>query len=136
MPLSGSCLCGAVRYQSSASPLFSGNCYCSDCRRESGGGHVTAVSVPNDSVSVIGTVATFSKAGASGKLIERSFCPRCGTTLYARPELRPGLTMLRAGTLDDASAVAPSVNLYTSRAPAWDPPNPSLRGFPEMPPLR
>ena len=31
--LTGGCLCGAVRYKISADPIFSGKCYCEDCRK-------------------------------------------------------------------------------------------------------
>ncbi len=36
--LNGHCLCGAVRYEAWGEPLFSGFCYCEDCRRASGAG--------------------------------------------------------------------------------------------------
>lgn len=31
--ISGSCLCGAIRYSASASPLFQVHCHCQDCRK-------------------------------------------------------------------------------------------------------
>ena len=33
---SGGCLCGALRYQATAEPLYAGLCYCADCRKASG----------------------------------------------------------------------------------------------------
>lgn len=43
MSLTGTCLCGAVRYEASAEPVFSGNCYRIDCQKEAGSGHLTVV---------------------------------------------------------------------------------------------
>jgi hypothetical protein len=42
--------------------------------------------------------------------------------------------LLRAGTLDDASQISPSMSIYASRAHPWDQPNESIPKFPEMPP--
>ena len=29
----GGCLCGALRYEATAEPLYAGLCYCADCRK-------------------------------------------------------------------------------------------------------
>jgi len=134
MSLSGTCLCGAVRYETSAEPVFSGHCYCADCQKETGGGHVTIAAVPDASLKITGATSTFSKLGGSGQAIERSFCPKCGSTLFSRPRVMAGMTMLRAGTLDNPSQITPRMSIYTSRAQSWDQPNANIPGFPEMPP--
>jgi len=134
MSLSGSCLCGAVRYQSSAVPVFAGHCYCLDCQKETGGGHLTIAAVPDAGFKVSGPTGTFTKQGGSGQAIERTFCSKCGSTLFSRPKAMAGMTMLRAGTLDDPSQINPSMSIYTSRAQAWDPPPANVPGHPEMPP--
>lgn len=132
MPFKGRCLCGAVQYASDGPAAFMGNCYCVDCRRESGAGHITAVAVPDPTLTVAGDTRQFAKAADSGGQIVNTFCPVCATTLFTRPTALPGLALLRAGTLDDASAVAPQVNMYVTRAPAWDRPAAGLHDFPEM----
>jgi hypothetical protein len=134
MPLAGTCLCGAVQYEASAEPVFSGHCYCTDCQKETGCGHLTVVAVPDATVKVTGPTSTFIKLAASEQPIERTFCSKCGTTLLSRPRSMPGVALLRAGTLDDPSKIAPSMSIYTSRAHAWDQPSASLPKFPEMPP--
>jgi hypothetical protein len=134
VPLKGSCLCGAVQYESSAEPAFSGHCYCVDCQKETGGGHVTIAAVPDATVRITGPTSAFSKKGASGQTIERTFCSQCGSTLFSRPRAMAGMTMLRAGTLDNPSQISPRMSIYVSRAQAWDPPNANIPSFPEMPP--
>lgn len=134
MSLNGSCLCGAVQYESGAEPVFSGHCHCTDCQKETGCGHVTIAAVPDAALRVIGATSTFTKPGASGQPIERTFCSNCGTTLFSRPQSMAGMTFLRAGTLNDPSRITPAMSVYTSRAHSWDPPNTSIPGFAEMPP--
>ncbi|RYZ47877.1 MAG: aldehyde-activating protein, partial [Proteobacteria bacterium] len=36
MSYQGGCACGAIRYEISAEPLASVDCYCRDCQKESG----------------------------------------------------------------------------------------------------
>ena len=134
MSLNGSCLCGAVQYEASAEPLFSGHCYCTDCQKETGGGHLTIAAVPDATVKITGVTSTLTKLGGSGRMIERTFCSTCGSTLFSRPQAMAGMTLLRAGTLDDPSRINPRMSIYISRAQAWDPPSASIPGFPETPP--
>jgi len=90
--------------------------------------------VPDAAVKITGATSRFTKPGGSGQAIERIFCPKCGTTLLSRPQALAGMTLLRAGTLDDPSKIKPQMSIYTSRALAWDRPDPSIPGFPQMPP--
>ena len=134
MSFTGGCLCGAVRFASDGPAAFMGNCYCADCRRESGSGHITAVAVPDATLRVTGATRDFTKPSDSGGSIRNTFCPVCATTVLTHPENLPGLALLRAGALDDVSGVTPQVNMYIASAPAWDVPPAGIPGFPGMAP--
>ena len=54
--INGGCLCGAVRYECNAEPLFTGNCHCRDCQRASGGAYSPAMGVPTDALKITGEV--------------------------------------------------------------------------------
>ncbi len=136
MAFKGHCLCGAVHYQSSGPAVFMGNCYCADCRCESGTGHITAVAVPDPTFQISGKTRDFTKSSDSGQTIRNTFCPACGTTLCTHPSGLPGLALIRAGTLEDVSEVNPQVNMYVACAPAWDKPVESIMGFPGMAPAQ
>lgn len=129
----GGCLCGAVRYTSSVDAQVVGHCYCVDCRKTSGTGHCTHVGVPTDALTVTGEVRFFDKPADSGNMVSRGFCPTCGSAICSTNTGMQGLTFVRASSLDDPDAIEPGVNVYTSRAPGWDRPDPSLRSFREMP---
>jgi len=134
MVFEGGCLCGAVRYHSAGPAVFMGNCYCADCRRESGSGHITAVAVPDPTLQVHGATTEFTKTADSGQSISNSFCPVCGTTLYTHPSGLAGLALIRAGTLDDPGLVDPTINMYVASAPRWDRPAKGMVDFPGMAP--
>ena len=132
MLYTGKCLCGAVHYESDGPSAFMGNCYCKDCRNESGTGHITAVAVPDAGLVVTGDTASFAKRADTGQMLTKFFCPTCGSTLFTRADGLPGLAVIRAGTLDDPTVVAPQMNMYVASAPAWDKPDPAIHGFAGM----
>ena len=132
MAFKGHCLCGAAHYSSSGPAVFTGNCYCVDCQRESGTGHITAVAVPDPTLQITGQTRDFTKPADSGQTIRNTFCPVCGTTLCTHPSALPGLALIRAGTLDDVTTVRPQLNMYVDSAPAWDKPDEAIMGFPGM----
>lgn len=130
----GGCLCGAVRFASDAEPVFTGNCHCKDCQRTTGGPFTPAMFFPESAVNVSGTTTNYRSFGDSGKYIERSFCPTCGSQLFSRCEVLPGLLGLKAGTLDDPSLFKPGADIYVASAAHWDHMNPGLPKFAKNPP--
>jgi len=111
-----------------------GSCYCLDCQKETGSGHMSFVAVPDARFTISGTPATYTRLGDSGLPVERSFCPQCGSTVFARPQALAGMTVIRTGTLDSSSGLKPTIAVYTSRAADWDPVPEGLTTFVEMPP--
>src|SRR5216117_4073887 len=75
--LTGGCLCGAVRYKVTGDQIFSGRCYCNDCRKTSGTGHNAVFAVPEQAVSITGKLTDYTKPGGSGQPFTRRFCPVC-----------------------------------------------------------
>jgi len=45
-PMTGGCLCGAVRYESTGEPGFALLCHCRDCQRQSGSAFAAGWRVP------------------------------------------------------------------------------------------
>lgn len=130
----GGCLCGAIRYECSAEPVFSGNCHCRDCQRISGGGYVSTFFVPEDSVTITGEVKYYDKNGDSGHRVRRGFCPACGSQVFGKPEIVPGVLGIRAGSLDNPELYHPTMDIYTASAQPWDFMNPDLHKFLQLPP--
>jgi hypothetical protein len=129
----GGCLCGAVRYESSADPMMMGHCHCGDCRKSSGSGHCSHLLVPEAAVTVSGSLTSYDRPADSGNVVTRSFCGVCGAAVLSRNAASPGVVFLRASSLDDPEIFQPSVVVYASRAASWDAIT-GLPSFPEMPP--
>jgi hypothetical protein len=132
--VTGGCACGAVRYECSGDPIFSGNCYCRDCQRSSGTAMASVLGVPKAAVKIVkGEPRYFDVTADSGKKISRGFCSTCGTPLFTLLAAMPDLMGIKAGSLDDPNAFKPGMSLYTSSAPSWAPFGENLPKFPKMP---
>lgn len=129
----GGCLCGALRYECSAEPVWSGNCHCRDCQRIGGGGYISTFFVPENSVAITGEVKYFDKNGDSGHRVRRGFCPNCGSQVFGKPEMIPGVLGIRAGSLDNPALFHPTMDVYTASAQPWDFMNPDLPKFSQLP---
>ena len=132
--LAGGCLCGAVRYKVSGDLIFSGRCYCDDCRKTSGTGHNAVFAVPEQAVSITGKLTDFTKPGGSGQPITRRFCPVCGSRIASVATVMPGMVLITASTLDDPEKFVSQMSVFASRAPSWDRPPDGTPSFAEMPP--
>jgi hypothetical protein len=129
----GSCLCQAVSYRSTADPMLAAHCQCADCRKSSGTGHCTHVVIPEDGFTVTGELRFFDHLADSGNMVSRGFCPNCGCAIYSRNSGMPGMVFPRASSLDDPNIITPKMVVYASGAPAWDHIDPALPKFAEMP---
>ena len=101
LPIRGHCLCGDVRYEASTPPLVSAICHCRDCRRATGGTSYPAIAVVGDSFRLEGKVSAHDTIAESGNRVSRFFCPRCGSTVFARSTGMPGVPQIAAATLED-----------------------------------
>ena len=119
-PFAGGCLCGRVRYRSEGAARFGILCFCRDCQRASGGGHVPIIGIDKSGFRVEGGPARYVLTGGSGHMTGRNFCPDCGSLLYGTPTVAPDLITLYVGSLDDPSVFRPTDSVHTRHRNAWD----------------
>ena len=131
--LNGGCQCGAVRYECTAEPLFTGNCHCRDCQRATGGAYVPAFAVPAQALKITGEVTYYESRSDSGNTFSRGFCPTCGGRVFGKSSGFPQFMLITAGSLDDPSRFKPSMDFFTASAQPWDHMNPDLPKFPKQP---
>ena len=129
----GGCLCGAVRYECTADPIFMGNCHCRDCQKASGSGYEAAIGVPALALKIAGNVKFHDIKADSGNMVSRGFCPECGSRLFGKTSGMPQLAIILAGSLDDPKPFQPGMDVYVSSAQPWDHLNPTLPKFSKMP---
>lgn len=114
MAYSGGCQCGRVRYRAEGEPAHASVCYCRMCQRASGQPFMAFARFKADAVSW----STPPEVFASSNLVERGFCRECGTPLTYRVVSGPNLSVA-LNSLDDPSAVRPTVRFSPERKPDW-----------------
>ena len=115
----GSCLCGAVRYKAAGEPVTKLACHCRDCQRQNGTSFSITAVFPDDAVNYEGELTTYVGTSDGGNEVLRKFCGTCGSPVFSHPSLLKGLTMVKAGTLDDAQNFVPEAHAWLRSKHDW-----------------
>lgn len=115
----GGCLCGQVRYRIEAEPMLTAICHCKHCQKQSGSAFSVNLLVPKDRTHFEGTLKRYADRGEENRLVTRGFCPECGSAIASELEMMPGALAIKAGTLDDPSALTPNLHLWCEHRQPW-----------------
>jgi len=133
-PLTGGCLCGAVRYEISSPITELRACHCTHCQKASGAAGSVNAAVPGAAFKLTkGTPRRYAGVADSGRTLYRFFCGDCGSPIYSQRETAPETMMVRAGTLDDSSGLKVTASIWTRSARSWGHVEPSSKQFPGQP---
>jgi len=113
----GGCLCGDIRITATGRPYRVGICHCLDCRKHHGAVFHASAIFPEQAVSIEGEARAYG---------DRHFCPRCGSSVFAKSgdEIEVYL-----GALDRPDQFRPTYELWTVRRESWLPPFPLARHY-------
>lgn len=117
--LSGSCLCGAVRYSADPTKTLHYLCHCGDCRRYGGSAGHYAIVVASTELTVEGEPRVWTKVADSGREVARHFCGDCGGHLFTSPWPEATRYSIKAGTLDNPSAYKPTSETWATSRVEW-----------------
>ena len=113
--ITGGCLCGDIRFVAKGPPDRVGICHCLDCRKHHGAVFYAAAVFAEDTVTIEGETREFEG---------RHFCPRCGSSVFARS----GKDIeLHLGAMDAPDMFIPDYELWTQRRESWLPVFPGMR---------
>jgi hypothetical protein len=114
----GSCLCGAVRYQIDGDVERTSKCWCTMCQKQHGAAFGPYANVASDALQFTqGADAITRYASSPG--VERTFCKVCGSNLtWQMDRARIGVTL---GTFDTPYEGQVTHDLYIASKPGWLP---------------
>jgi hypothetical protein len=116
--LEGGCSCGAVRYRLASEPMFVHCCHCLNCQRQTGSAFVINLLIEPDRVEVTGEPRAVDVPRDDGSPQRIYRCLDCQVAVFSEYG-HPAVKFVRSGTLDDPSAVAPDVHIYTRSKLPW-----------------
>jgi hypothetical protein len=115
----GGCSCGAVRYRLASDPLFTHCCHCLNCQRQTGSAFVVNLLIEADRVELLAGDPHPVEVPRDDGSTQRIFrCPSCQVAVFSHYG-HPGVRFVRGGTLDDPSAIAPDVHIFTRSKLGW-----------------
>ena len=117
----GRCLCGQISFELSGDLIATAVCHCDHCQRQGGAAFSVNLIAQKSQLAVNGDLATFEDRGEHGDAVYvyRRFCGRCGSPIYSELVQPEGIIAVKAGTLDDKSAVAPTVEAWCEHKQPW-----------------
>ncbi len=125
LPITGGCLCGAVRFEATEPPSWVGYCHCQICRKQSGAPVTVCAEFPHDAVTWVRGTPTYYSAS---KKANRGFCPICGSSLTWET---PSSFTVFIGCLDRPEELQPESHAYTTTQLPWLKIDDDLRRHPE-----
>jgi hypothetical protein len=116
--LTGSCLCGRVRYEVDGRVGPMGHCHCTTCRKAQGGAFVTNAPVRTKYFALrSGADEVTEYESSPGKW--RCFCRVCGSPLWSRRASEPDIVRIRVGLLDGDPERRPLAHVWVCEKAPW-----------------
>src|SRR3954447_25843799 len=115
LPLTGACMCGAVRFEITEPLVDAGYCHCTRCRRRTGTAASLNGTLARDSLRYVrgeGHVGVWTPP----KGFEKHFCGLCGSQLFSRNPEDHGVMGVRFGVLDGDPGIRPRWHQHVATA--------------------
>ena len=129
--ITGSCLCGSVRFE--IKPPLSGfrYCHCSRCRKATGSAHAANVFLPEKQFKWLSGEALVKRFDLSGaQRFSVWFCAQCGTRVPHKIRTTENV-LIPAGLLDSDPGMRPEYSIFWGSKAPWHVETHELKKFEE-----
>jgi hypothetical protein len=120
-PLTGSCLCGAVRFELDERPTDAGYCHCTRCQRRSGTAASPQARIDGRAFHLRAGEASLGVWRHPDGGFEKCFCTTCGAHLFSRNPDDPTQMGIRMAAFDEDPGVRPRWRAFVAYAAPWEP---------------
>ena len=114
--LSGTCLCGAVRYEVEDQFRYSLNCHCSNCRRATGAAFKPFAGIECGRFKIVGGADLLLIYGDDSA--HDAHCGKCGSLLYSLVR-EARFVHVTLGTLVDSPSIRPTAHIFVGSKAPW-----------------
>jgi hypothetical protein len=117
--LSGSCLCGAVRFEVTEPFVTLSYCHCTNCKKISGGVGTASGRVATDAIRVLeGRSLLRSYQPEEGTA--KTFCSACGSNLFGGGWPDSEFSSVRLSAIDSPLEQRPEAHIFVRSAAPWE----------------
>jgi hypothetical protein len=133
--LTGSCLCGGVRFELTEPPKAAGYCHCTRCQKRTGTASSAQARIDASTFRLLQGEELVKGWRHPDGGFEKCFCRECGSHLFSRdPDGSPHMSV-RMSAFDGDPGLRPSWRTFVAYAAPWEPvPDDELKHFAENKP--
>lgn len=137
MKIDGRCHCGYITYEADIDPDRVLICHCTDCQTMSGSPFRAVAYTREDAFKLLsGELKIYVKSAESGNKRPQSFCPECGTPIYATAVgAGPKVYSIRVGSIRQRDQIIPHAQVWSRSSQSWATQVGSMRRFEKQPPI-
>lgn len=114
---SGSCQCGAVKFEATGDIQRFFLCHCKRCRKNTGSAHAANLFLPGGTLAWLSGEENVRTYRVPETRHGKSFCVECGAAL---PRARDGMVVVPAGSLDVDVDFKPTAHIFLEFKANWD----------------
>ncbi len=132
--LSGSCLCGTVKYEVTGEAKRFFHCHCSRCRKSTGTGHASNLFVQPGTLKWLqGEAEIRSYKPPEAVRFANHFCGKCGSRV-PRQAAGSDIVIIPAGSLDVEAPIKPQARIFQGSRAQWSCVSDEIPAFAEYAP--
>jgi hypothetical protein len=133
--LTGSCLCGGVRFELTEAPTAAGYCHCTRCQKRTGTASSAQARIDASTFRLLQGQELVKGWRHPDGGFEKCFCRECGAHLFSRDRDGSPHMSVRMSAFDGDPGVRPSWRTFVAYAAPWEPvPDDALEHFAENKP--
>src|SRR5436309_8222659 len=117
--ISGSCLCGCVRFEVEPPFIRAGHCHCERCRKHSGTAVCTQARVPREQFR-LSQGKQLIRVYGKGDGAVKAFCRNCGSSLFGGDWPDGTEVSILLGAFDADPGIRPQFETWIGDRAAWE----------------
>jgi hypothetical protein len=118
-PLTGSCGCGAVRFEISEPMVGAAYCHCTRCQKRTGTATQASAKVAPGSLELLAG-AEHLRDWTPPDGLSKTFCALCGSHLFGRDLSTGEISIVRMSAIDGDPGVRPMAHQFVAYAAPWE----------------
>lgn len=116
--ITGSCLCGKVRFRMANRFQRFHQCHCQQCQKATGTAFAANLFTDNNNIQWLEGESLLQRYDVPGRSITSCFCRLCGSPM-PYPSLTGSALVVPAGSLEGIPHLQPSANIFCQEQASW-----------------